>query len=35
VRLPARLSKDDLDFIATALVESADDVKQARRAVAG
>jgi len=33
VRLPARLSKDDLDFIATALVESADDVKQARRAV--
>jgi dTDP-4-amino-4,6-dideoxygalactose transaminase len=32
VRLPARLSKDDLDFIATALVESADDVKQAHRA---
>ncbi len=31
VRLPARLSKDDLNFIATALVESADDVKQARR----
>lgn len=33
VRLPARLRKDDLDFIATALVESADDVKKARRAV--
>ena len=32
VRLPARLGKDDLDFIATALIESADDVKQARRA---
>jgi dTDP-4-amino-4,6-dideoxygalactose transaminase len=31
VRLPARLGKDDLDFIATALVESARDVKQARR----
>ena len=33
VRLPARLSKDDLDFIATALVESANDVKQACRAM--
>lgn len=33
VRLPARLRKDDLDFIAAALVESADDVKKARRAV--
>ena len=27
VRLPARLSKNDLDFIATALVEAAEDVK--------
>jgi dTDP-4-amino-4,6-dideoxygalactose transaminase len=33
VRLPARLSKDDLDFIATALIGSADEVKQGRRAV--
>jgi dTDP-4-amino-4,6-dideoxygalactose transaminase len=33
VRLPARLGKDDLDFIATALIESADEVKQGRRAV--
>jgi dTDP-4-amino-4,6-dideoxygalactose transaminase len=33
VRLPARLGKDDLDFIATVLIESADDVKQARRAL--
>ena len=33
VRLPPRLSKDDLDFIATALVESAEDTKQAGRAV--
>jgi dTDP-4-amino-4,6-dideoxygalactose transaminase len=32
VRLPARLGKDDLDFIATALVEAADGVMQARRA---
>lgn len=32
VRLPARLRKDELDFIATALVASADDVKRARRA---
>jgi dTDP-4-amino-4,6-dideoxygalactose transaminase len=31
VRLPARLSKADLDFIARALVESADEVKQGRR----
>jgi dTDP-4-amino-4,6-dideoxygalactose transaminase len=30
VRLPARLGKDDLDFIATALVEAADAVKQGR-----
>jgi dTDP-4-amino-4,6-dideoxygalactose transaminase len=30
VRLPARLGKDDLDFIATALIEAADDVKQGR-----
>jgi dTDP-4-amino-4,6-dideoxygalactose transaminase len=29
VRLPARLEKDDLDFIATALVKSAEDVKKA------
>ena len=33
VRLPARLRKDELDFIATALVASADDVKRARRAL--
>jgi hypothetical protein len=33
VRLPTRLRKDALDFIATALVEAADEVKQARRAV--
>jgi dTDP-4-amino-4,6-dideoxygalactose transaminase len=33
VRLPARLKKDELDFIATALVESADDVKRAHRAL--
>jgi hypothetical protein len=33
VRLPARLSKDDLDFIATALIASADEVKQGRRTV--
>lgn len=33
VRLPARLSKAELDFIATALVSAADEVKQARRAV--
>lgn len=33
VRLPARLSKVELDFIATALVSAADEVKQARRAV--
>lgn len=31
VRLPARLSRDELDFIATALVESADEVKQAAK----
>jgi dTDP-4-amino-4,6-dideoxygalactose transaminase len=30
VRLPARLSKADLDFIATALVAAADEVKQVR-----
>ena len=29
VRLPARLEKDDLDFIATALVKAAEDVKTA------
>jgi dTDP-4-amino-4,6-dideoxygalactose transaminase len=29
VRLPARLSRDDLDFIATALVEAAEDAKTA------
>lgn len=33
VRLPARLSKGDLDYIATALVESADEVQQARPAM--
>ena len=33
VRLPPRLNKDDLDFIATALVESAEYTKQAGRAV--
>ena len=33
VRLPACLKKDELDFIATALVELADDVKRARRAL--
>ena len=32
VRLPARLGKDDLDFIATALVEAAEEVKGARPA---
>ena len=32
VRLPARLGKDDLDFIATAIVAAADDVKKPRRA---
>jgi dTDP-4-amino-4,6-dideoxygalactose transaminase len=32
VRLPARLRKDELDFIATALVAAADEVKRARRA---
>jgi dTDP-4-amino-4,6-dideoxygalactose transaminase len=32
VRLPARLRKDELDFIATALVASAEEVKRARRA---
>jgi dTDP-4-amino-4,6-dideoxygalactose transaminase len=31
VRLPARLRKDELDFIATALVEAAAGVQQARR----
>lgn len=30
VRLPARLSKDDLDYIATALVEAAEEVKDTR-----
>ena len=34
VRLPARLQRDDLDYIATALVEAADVVKKAARAVA-
>ena len=34
VRLPARLSKDDLDSIAAALVSAADDVKGAGRQVA-
>jgi len=33
VRLPARLSRDDLDFIATTLVKAAEDVKKARREV--
>jgi dTDP-4-amino-4,6-dideoxygalactose transaminase len=33
VRLPARLNRNELDFIATALVEAADDVRQARRAM--
>jgi dTDP-4-amino-4,6-dideoxygalactose transaminase len=31
VRLPARLNKDELDFIATALVAAADEVKSASR----
>ena len=31
VRLPARLGKDDLDFIATALVRAAEDVKKVKR----
>ena len=33
VRLPARLGKDDLDFIANALVEAAEDVKNPRQDV--
>ena len=33
VRLPARLRKDDLDFIATALIEAAREVKEAGRGV--
>jgi hypothetical protein len=31
VRLPARLSRDDLDFIAAALVGAAEEVKNARQ----
>jgi hypothetical protein len=31
VRLPARLRKDELDFIAAALVAAAEDVKRANR----
>jgi len=34
VRLPARLQRDDLDFIARALTDAADAVKKTARAVA-